>query len=50
MEKQIYLPPNSITYYTYAEKLFKDIPKKYIIRTITFQVTEDCCMACTYCF
>ena len=21
-----------------------------IVRTVTFQVTDDCCMACTYCY
>lgn len=32
----------------YPEIQKMDPPKK--IKTITFQVTEDCCLACTYCY
>ena len=50
MEKETYLPPTLLTYHQYIENLFYNQPKQFPFRTITFQVTEDCCMKCTYCF
>ena len=43
-----YLPP------TFPQ--FSDVLKSYYpdetrsVKNITFQVTEDCCMKCTYCY
>lgn len=38
----------------YSDKLARLYPEKFFssdtILTLTFQVTEDCCMACTYCY
>lgn len=43
-----YLPPRIPSYTENLEKLYPEEEKKSI--GITFQVTEDCCMACTYCY
>lgn len=42
-----YLPPQFNSYLEELKILFPEIKKTY---EITFQVTEDCCMACTYCY
>ena len=34
-------------YYPFIEKSSKDMSR---VRNITFQVTDDCCCACTYCY
>ena len=50
MNKINYLAPE---YMSYDDKLIQLFPEEAIekpVKTITFQVTEDCCMACTYCY
>ena len=46
MEKETYLPPSLLSYQDYMNHIYPGFKS----RTITFQVTENCCMACTYCF
>ena len=43
-----YQPPIVSLFCDYLSKLYPN--KEEAIREITFQVTEDCCMACTYCY
>lgn len=43
-----YLPPIRDEWSHIMDKLYGR-PDKYI-KTITFQVTEDCCLCCTYCY
>ncbi len=38
------------TYEDYIGRLYSFEQKKHLIHTITFQVTEDCCLQCTYCY
>ena len=38
-----------INYPDYLAKLFPD-DKKDLVRTITFQVTDNCCLNCSYCY
>lgn len=47
-----YLPPREVEYQDLIYRLFpeKTLQVKKKVMTITFQVTEDCCMACTYCY
>jgi hypothetical protein len=43
-----YLPPD---FNNFSENLKYYYPQeKRAFHEITFQVTEDCCMACTYCY
>ena len=39
-----------LDYQKKVQLLFPEIIDKKAIRQITFQVTEDCCLACTYCY
>jgi sulfatase maturation enzyme AslB (radical SAM superfamily) len=51
MNKIDYLPKKTESYNDILSKLYSDkINENFKVRTITFQVTEDCCMACTYCY
>ena len=34
----------------YPEESTKMLPEEFLVRDITFQVTDDCPMACTYCY
>lgn len=44
-----YLPPNDEGFYDQIARLYpEDTNRK--VGTVTFQVTEDCCLACTYCY
>lgn len=43
-----YLPPQYLDYSEDLLRLYPEQTKK--VYSITFQVTEDCCMACTYCY
>lgn len=43
-----YLPPKIISYQEYIAQLFPEDKRK--VKTLTFQVTEDCCLKCTYCY
>ena len=43
-----YQPPNFISYVENLKILFSNTILN--VYEITFQVTEDCCMACTYCY
>lgn len=43
-----YLPPEDEQFSDYIKRLFPTETRN--IYDITFQVTEDCCMACTYCY
>lgn len=45
-----YLPPEILEHFEYLKKIYPDLPPDKIGKTITFQVTEDCCLACTYCY
>jgi len=46
-----YLPPKENIYNEYLDRLYQEnIDNNKLVRQITFQVTEDCCMACTYCY
>ena len=51
MIKEYYLPPEDITYRDFLRQkypeLFHDGEE---LKTLTFQVTEDCCLQCTYCY
>lgn len=43
-----YLPPKDEGFY---DQLFRLYPEEdRMVGTITFQVTENCCLACTYCY
>lgn len=42
-----YLPPKELEYGDLLDIIYQDIKKT---RTITFQVTEDCNLKCTYCY
>ena len=44
-----YQPPIFEQFQDFIERLYPQRDNKKI-RTITFQVTEDCCMKCTYCY
>lgn len=48
-----YKPPKILEYGEYIRQLypeiFKDLPVE-AIKTITFQITEDCCLQCSYCY
>lgn len=37
-------------YTLYPEESEKMLPEEFLCRDITFQVTDDCPMACTYCY
>lgn len=45
---------NEPNFENYNDKMIRLFPKKFpstsSVLTLTFQVTEDCCMACTYCY
>ena len=41
-----YLPVIEENFRTYVGRLYGD----HSIKGITFQVTEDCCLSCTYCY
>ncbi len=43
-----YLPPVKDEWSHIMDRLYGSIEK--YIKTITFQVTEDCCLCCTYCY
>lgn len=43
-----YLPPEYITFSDYMNRLYPNTGKKG--QDITLQITEDCCMKCTYCY
>lgn len=43
-----YLPPEYITFSDYINKIYPNNVKKG--QDITLQITEDCCMKCTYCY
>ena len=43
-----YLPPEIETYADKMERLHPDEKRK--IYGITLQITENCCMSCTYCY
>lgn len=45
-----YLPPELPDFLSDLERLYPEIDLDQIGREITLQVTEDCCMACTYCY
>lgn len=48
-----YLPPRHISYEEFINRLYPEKVSKEDgvgAKTITFQVTEDCCMRCTYCY
>lgn len=46
-----YLPPKHRQYQDVISQLYPEfIQQGKRVSTITFQVTEDCCMACTYCY
>ena len=46
-----YLPPKMTSLYDDLIKLYKeDHDGGKLVREITLQITEDCCMACTYCY
>lgn len=46
-----YLPPVDLSYGDLLHKLYPDqVTKEKSVKSVTFQVTEDCCMACTYCY
>lgn len=46
-----YFEPKFESYGNKLARLFPDIFKESgQVLTFTFQVTEDCCMACTYCY
>ena len=46
-----YLPPASVSHNDLLHKLYPDqVTDKKNVKQVTFQVTEDCCMACTYCY
>ena len=47
-ETLLYQPPKEDTFFDYINKLYLNKGKP--LRDVTFQVTEDCCMACTYCY
>ena len=53
MEQINYLPPKFSSFEDTMNRLYPDKVNKedgIAAKTITFQVTEDCCMACTYCY
>ena len=52
MNNNNYLPPEIIEYSEYMRELYPEVFKNSIntIKTITFQVTEDCCLNCSYCY
>lgn len=37
-------------YHDFLYRLYRQENKKYTIRNITFQVTDDCCCNCSYCY
>lgn len=43
-----YLPPSHISFNDWLKIFYNDDQRP--VKEITFQVTEDCCMACTYCY
>ena len=43
-----YTPPELPNYADDVEKLFPEETRKAY--EITLQITEDCCMACSYCY
>lgn len=46
-----YLPPKYREYHDYIDYLFPELRQQgKTIKQVTFQVTEDCCLACTYCY
>ena len=45
-----YLAIPESSYNTKIEELFFEKRNNKVVHQITFQVTEDCCMACTYCY
>lgn len=46
-----YIEPKVESYPDYLVRLYpKEFTSSNSILTLTFQVTEDCCMACTYCY
>ena len=50
MDNIHYLPVKMPAYNDKIEEIFCDIRENKVVHQITFQVTEDCCMACTYCY
>lgn len=44
-----YLPPEYLTFSDYMNKIYPDKEGK-TGQDITLQITEDCCMKCTYCY
>lgn len=53
MNKINYLPPKYSSFEDTMNRLYPekvDKESNVAARTITFQVTEDCCMKCTYCY
>lgn len=45
-----YLPPKEVEYSEQLNRMFPEEAEKRKTYQITFQVTENCCMACTYCY
>jgi hypothetical protein len=47
-----YLAQEDRSYQDMIAEVYRDIVinENKRVKTITFQVTEDCCMACTYCY
>jgi sulfatase maturation enzyme AslB (radical SAM superfamily) len=45
-----YLPPKNPMLHEKLEKLFNTGHNNKKATLVTFQVTENCCMACTYCY
>lgn len=43
-----YLPPELEEFFDQMSRLYPEDQRK--VHEITFQITEDCCMACTYCY
>lgn len=51
MNETNYLPPVDVSYGDLLHKIYPDqVTDEKSVKSITFQVTEDCCMACTYCY
>ena len=44
-----YKAPKPLDYSSYLQKIHPEWGE-HAIKTITFQVTEDCCLKCTYCY
>ncbi len=41
---------DNIMYTDSLARLYPELFKDHMAKSVTFQVTDDCCMACTYCY